>query len=181
MNKYHPLKVFKYCPSCGNPALSANSEKSLKCSNCNFLYFINAAAAVAGIITDKSNKLLLAIRKNEPYKGKYDLPGGFIDQGERAEDALQREIKEELNLDIIELRYFTSFPNEYLYKSILYYTLDITYQCKVQNFSPILARDDISGFDFVLPEELNMQDVGAKSMKGIIKLYLQEHNVSKGE
>ena len=178
MNEYHPLRVFKYCPSCGKQALAADSEKSLKCNNCGFLYFINAAAAVAGIITDRSSKLLLTIRKNEPYKGKYDLPGGFIDQWEKAEDALKREIKEELNLEIIELQYFTSFPNEYLFKDVLYNTLDITYQCKVRDFSPILARDDISGFDFVNPSELNMEDVGAASMKGIIKQYLRELNVS---
>jgi len=45
-------------------------------------------------------KILLIKRKNAPYKGKWALPGGFIEYGESAEDAVKREIFEEANLTI---------------------------------------------------------------------------------
>ena len=46
----------------------------------------------------EDNKILLIKRKNEPFKGKWALPGGFIEYGERVEDAVVREVLEETGL-----------------------------------------------------------------------------------
>jgi 8-oxo-dGTP diphosphatase len=46
----------------------------------------------------KDGKILLIKRKNEPFKGKWALPGGFVKYGERVEDAVIREVKEETSL-----------------------------------------------------------------------------------
>lgn len=55
--------------------------------------------AVAAFIME-NDRLLLVKRKNEPSKGKWSLPGGRIEVGERIEKALKREIKEELKIEI---------------------------------------------------------------------------------
>jgi len=52
---------------------------------------------VDGVIF-KNNKILLIKRKNEPFKGKWALPGGFVEYGEKVEDAVIREIFEETSL-----------------------------------------------------------------------------------
>ena len=49
--------------------------------------------AVDGILI-KNNKILLIKRKNEPFKGKWALPGGFVEYGERVEEAVSREFEE---------------------------------------------------------------------------------------
>lgn len=51
-------------------------------------------------VVEMGNKILLIRRKNEPFKGCWALPGGFMEYGESAEDAVKREIKEEANLKI---------------------------------------------------------------------------------
>lgn len=55
--------------------------------------------AVAAVIR-KKDRLLLVKRKNEPSRGQWSLPGGRIEVGERIEEALKREIKEELKVKI---------------------------------------------------------------------------------
>jgi 8-oxo-dGTP diphosphatase len=53
---------------------------------------------VDGVII-KDNKVLLIKRRNEPYKDKWAIPGGFVEYGEKTEDAVIREIKEETGLE----------------------------------------------------------------------------------
>jgi len=68
--------------------------------------------AVDGIILYNKNIVLIQ-RKNPPFKGRYALPGGFVEYGETTESALKREVKEEtgLNAEIIGLVGVYSDPN----------------------------------------------------------------------
>jgi 8-oxo-dGTP diphosphatase len=52
-------------------------------------------------INHKNSQILLIERKKEPFKGYMVLPGGFVNEGERVEDAAKREVKEETSLDIV--------------------------------------------------------------------------------
>jgi 8-oxo-dGTP diphosphatase len=56
------------------------------------------------VICDKAGRMLLIRRKNEPFKGAYALPGGFVDTGETVEAACRREVREETGLAVGELR-----------------------------------------------------------------------------
>lgn len=68
--------------------------------------------AVDGILI-KNNKILLIKRKNEPFKDKWALPGGFVEYGEKVEDAVLREFEEEVGIKakIKELLGVYSDPN----------------------------------------------------------------------
>jgi 8-oxo-dGTP diphosphatase len=57
------------------------------------------------VIIEQNSKILMIKRKNEPYRGYLALPGGFVNEGEKIEDAARREINEEtsLRIDLLEI------------------------------------------------------------------------------
>jgi NAD+ diphosphatase len=170
MNSAHsPLHVFRYCPKCGSPGFTANTEKSLMCSSCGFVYFINMNAAVAAIIRNEKKEVLFTIRKHDPAIGMLDLPGGFVDPGETAEKAIAREIKEELNLKINKMEFVGTFTNKYFYEEIEYQTLDLVFNCSVESFQNILVSDDVSGYIFRDPKTVKSEEIGLESIREIVR------------
>lgn len=174
----HPSEVIKYCPRCGSMKFPAVDFKSFKCEECGFHFFINSAAAVAALIINDKNELLLTYRAFEPCKGMLDLPGGFIDPGEAAEVALRREVKEELNLEIAEMQYLGSFPNEYIFSGYSVFTTDLGFICKVKDFRPISSNDDVAGYEFFDFTDIDYDAISSASIRHLVKLYEQWSNIA---
>jgi mutator protein MutT len=170
IEEYYPSKVWKHCPYCGSQKVSWNGGTSkMYCTTCSKTFFINAASAVIALIRNDEGKFLFTRRKNEPAAGKLDFPGGFVDIEERSEDAVIREVKEELGLDLTSVRYYTSIPNRYLYGGIVYFTLDLVYVCTCKDMSNISANDDISDFVFMDINDVQTEDLGLESVKKIVR------------
>ena len=165
--------VIKYCPSCGVDRFKRVAEKLFECGGCGFQYFHNSAAAAAVILEHKDN-ILLTVRKFDPHRGSYDLPGGFIDYNETGEEGLIREIKEELNLTVEKVRYFGSYPNEYLYKEVLYHTLDLVFIASISNTDGIRVADDVMNFVWIKPKDIDLNSVAVKSIKSALTVYVNK-------
>jgi 8-oxo-dGTP pyrophosphatase MutT (NUDIX family) len=164
-------KFFDFCPQCGKEQFLFRKLKYFQCSDCGFEFYFNMAAAVAAIIRNDRNEILFTIRSHEPAKGTLDLPGGFVDPGETAEQALAREIKEELNLEITGFRFVMSSPNVYPYGGFTYQTLDLVFECSVRDLNNIRPADDVSGYIFIDPSKIEIEKVGLQSVKRIISDY----------
>lgn len=173
MTETHPLKVLKHCPKCGSSSFRASGERSLKCGSCGFHYFVNSAAAVAALVTRNDGKLMLVKRGVEPDYGKLDLPGGFVDPLETAENAVRRELEEELGLKVKSLEYLCSAPNEYVFSEFKVFTLDLAFRVSVESLENLKAMDDILDFRFYSEEELNYDDIPAPSIKSFVKTYFE--------
>lgn len=172
MKNTHPSQVFEYCPKCGASHFEFDDGLfCFKCSKCSFSFFINSSAAVAAIIMNDRQEVLFAIRGVNPHKGMLDLPGGFVDVGESAEEALSRELLEELGAKITSFEYLGSFPNKYEYGGIIYYTLDMAYVCQISSFDHLKAQDDITGYEFHNLAEFDVELLGGESMKNIIRSF----------
>jgi NAD+ diphosphatase len=170
--KTHPKNVIKYCPRCGcDKFISQDQGRSFHCEECGFIFYINNSAAVACLIFDHEGRLLLARRAVEPSLGKLDLPGGFIEPMESAEDAVIREIREELNVTVTDMEYLVSFPNEYVYSGFSVFTLDLAFICKIDSFKHMVPADDVASIEFVKLDDINMEELCSKSMKNIIEYY----------
>ena len=166
---------FRFCPKCGKPSLIADSVKSFWCEQCKFTFFLNTAAAAAALIFNTAGALLVVERKDEPAKGTWDLPGGFLDPGETAEDCLKREVMEELNLAVTSSTYFCSAPNTYEYEGVLYSTMDFAYVCEVESLLGICADDDVSNYFFIPIPELEIKRFGLQSIRRIVSLFLKKY------
>ena len=165
------MPIFKYCPNCKSENIEFPDNRRFYCHDCNFTYYHNIAAAVAIVFTFK-DKVLFTVRNVDPDKGKWDLPGGFIDPGENAEAAACREIKEELGLNIQpdDLEYITTSPNNYLYKNVPYRTMDIFYECPLQtDVIKIAAEDEIQELIWVKRSEINVNQIGFVSIQKVIE------------
>jgi len=162
---------FKHCPNCASINVEYVNNFKFNCLDCKFVLYHNIAAAVAIIILYK-NQILFTIRNVDPDKGKLDLPGGFIDPKENAEAAACREIEEELGLLISEknLKYITTAPNNYLYKNVLYRTMDIFYEYELHSLTEMnLEKEEIKDIVWVSKENIDLNKIGFISIKNVIK------------
>lgn len=166
------LEKLGSCPVCGSSHFELNSKKSRKCANCGFELFMNPAAAVVAFITNGRGELLVERRKLEPAKGTLDLPGGFADVLETAEESLAREVKEETGLDVTAARYLFSLPNVYHYSGLDVPTLDMFFACEVADDAALKAGDDAAECFWVAPADIHTEQFGLRSVRQGLYQYL---------
>jgi len=166
--------TLRFCPHCGAETLRQVTSKRLACAACGKALFINAAAAVGGLVMDDRGRLLVIVRAEEPAKGTWDLPGGFADPGETAEETLRREIREETGLELASAAYFASEPNLYPYAGVTYPTLDLVFLCRPANAGDARPGDaaEIADVLWVPREDLDPARFGLESTRRIIARYL---------
>ena len=167
--------MLRYCTKCGAAALRFVGTKCVHCDVCGFDLYLNPAAAVAALIPDDQGRLLIIERAEDPRKGTWDLPGGFADPGESAEDALRREVKEELGLAVVSARYLCSYPNTYDYMGMRYATMDLGFVCRVESAQPARpSRKEVSKLIAVPMAEIDITRFGFASVGGIVARYRAE-------
>ena len=165
----HPLHLFSYCPKCGSNDFTENDFKSKRCGSCGFTYYFNPLAATVGIITNDKGEVLVARRAKEPAKGTLDLPGGFCDSYETAEEGVKREIEEETGLKVNSTRYLFSIPNTYMYSGMELHTMDMFFLCTVEDAAALTADDDVSELLWIAIDDLRSEEFGLASIKKAIK------------
>jgi len=173
MHPTHPQNILKFCPKCGSRTFGSADGHCLKCSDCGFIMFINSSAAVAALIKNERGQLLLTVRGIEPGYGMLDLPGGFVNPGESAESAVKRELKEELGIEVKSLEYLFSAPNEYIYKGLSVFTLDMAFRVVPETVDGLKAMDDIKGFNFYSEEEINFEKIPAPSINYFVRQFFK--------
>lgn len=113
------MSQFKFCPLCGGrlgrkkPPVDEKTRDV--CRQCGFIFYQNPAPTVLAVI-EKGDKILLTKRVINPYKGYWDLPGGFVEIGQNLEKALVKEIKEELGAEVKSFAFLGSFSSQYRIK-----------------------------------------------------------------
>lgn len=104
----------KYCPACGIP-LSRATEISKKCPECGREYFPQLSPAIV-VLVKRGEEALLVHARNFSRPAMMALVAGFVETGESLEQCVAREIKEETNLEVCDIKYVGSqswpFPHQ---------------------------------------------------------------------
>jgi 8-oxo-dGTP diphosphatase len=96
-----PDDEINYCLRCGFKLSREERFGRMRpvCSRCGWIYFTDPKVAVA-VLVEQEEKVLLVRRANDPYRGLWTLPAGFLDAGEEPAAAAARECLEETSLQI---------------------------------------------------------------------------------
>jgi NAD+ diphosphatase len=109
---FHLMKwnqTFQYCSRCGARTKNMENERAKICENCNLISYPKISPAIIVAIV-KKNELLLAQSSRFRKKNMYSVLAGFVEPGETLEGCVKREIKEEVNIEVENIRYFGSQP-----------------------------------------------------------------------
>jgi ADP-ribose pyrophosphatase YjhB (NUDIX family) len=168
------IRHFAYCPRCGEAATARPARDPagpFRCVACGFTLFFNSASAVAAVICGEDGRALFIRRAKDPGKGSLGMPGGFVDPGEGAEQALVREVREEVGLDLRDLRYLSSHANRYLYAGVTYQTLDLFYTGRVDQPDRAGALDAVESIEWIDPHTVALEEIAFESMRDALRVY----------
>ena len=142
------MKRYTRCPVCG-ASIGRRSPDVLVCGACDFHLWLGSKPAVGAVVRRMiggKGCVLLARRGIEPYKGMWDLPGGFLGNGERPEDGLARELREELGVAVSRPRLLATNIDEYPREDIAEearFVLTLFYECEIPENAALQPADDI--------------------------------------
>jgi ADP-ribose pyrophosphatase YjhB (NUDIX family) len=140
------LDGWRLCPRCGT-GLEPRGGGHLGCPGCGASYWANSAPAVQGLL-ERDGRVLLARRGIEPRLGYWDIPGGFLEEGEEAFDGLRRELREETGLEVEPLEFLGAFVDPY----DGYFVLGLSWL--VHGEGEPHAADDVAELQWFGPDEL---------------------------
>ena len=106
-------RTHQFCSRCGTHTKILGHERAKKCPNCEFTTYPRLAPAVIVRVdrtTEDGQRQILLARNHRFPKGFYSVLAGFVEPGETLEECVHREIKEEVGIDVTDIRYFGSQP-----------------------------------------------------------------------
>jgi NAD+ diphosphatase len=113
----------RFCGRCGAPTERMEDERARRCPECGHLAYPRLSPAVIMLVRRGQDELLLA--RNRAFAGGFfSVLAGFVEPGESLEEAVAREVREEVGLEIANIRYFGSQPWPFPHSLMIGFTAD---------------------------------------------------------
>jgi NAD+ diphosphatase len=98
----------RFCGRCGGETERVSGEIAMRCTRCGMMHFPRLSPA-AIVLVKRGDQILLAHSPGFP-QGLYSVLAGFVEPGESIEEAVVREVREEVGIEVTNVRYFGSQP-----------------------------------------------------------------------
>jgi NAD+ diphosphatase len=115
-------RTHQYCGRCGTPTVAANTERAKRCPKCGLANYPRLSPSMIVRVT-RGHEILLARAVRFP-PGMYSVLAGFVEPGETLEQAVEREVLEEVGLRLDNIRYFGSQPWPFPHSLMIGFTAD---------------------------------------------------------
>jgi 8-oxo-dGTP diphosphatase len=135
------LDGWRHCPVCATPV--SPEAGAIECDRCGFVTYAHSMPTASAVVENGDGRVLLSRRAGEPAAGKWDLPGGFLEEGEHPLDCVRREIREETGIGLVDERLLGIWIDEYEYKRRLVATLNVYYVARAGD-GTLAAADDVA-------------------------------------
>ena len=157
-------RVNRFCGNCGHPTVHDSKERMMRCPDCGNMIFPRIAPAVIIALTN-GDKLMLSQYANLNYK-RYGLLAGFIEIGETAEEAVAREVMEEVGLKVKNIRYYKTQPWG------ISGNLSIGYFCDLDGDDIVhLDRNELALAEWYDRNDLPAKDDGISLTREMIRIF----------
>ena len=156
----------RFCGSCGEKNLHDGRERMMRCPNCGNMIFPKIAPAAIIAVTD-GDRLLMSQYANRNYK-RYALLAGFIEIGETAEEAVAREVFEEVGIRVKNIRYYKSQPWGIAGNLSLGYFCDLDGSDKIT-----LDKNELSMADWYPRDAIPAEDDGISLTREMMRLFAE--------
>jgi ADP-ribose pyrophosphatase YjhB (NUDIX family) len=135
---------YKYCPVCAS-ALSTKEDHGLErlvCAKCGFVFYQNSKPTASTIIYNDRNEVLLSRRSINPYLGKWDIVGGFLENGEDPIVGAKREAREEIGVEVeVGDLIFVCVDKYGEAEEFDFYTFNLFYKAKIASGEPMVMEE----------------------------------------
>ena len=145
------LTGWQHCPRCASPL--ENDVATVNCDACGFTAYASSEPTVGALVLDDDGRVLLSRRAYEPQAGKWDIPGGFLEEGEEPLDALRRELREEAAVEIEPVEFAGIWVDRYGGDDEATATLNLYWTARIVSGEPTPA-DDVAEFAWFPVDEL---------------------------
>jgi ADP-ribose pyrophosphatase YjhB (NUDIX family) len=163
----HEDVEYRFCPVCGGNlnllALKDHEPPRLVCSRCQFIFYQDPKVVACAII-EMAGRIILLKRSIQPQKGKWVMPGGYVDRGEEVSAAAIRETREECGLEtrITKLHGVYSYPQKL--------AVVVVYLAEALG-GDLKAGDESKEVGLYRPEEIPWDDLAFQSTSDALKDY----------
>lgn len=162
----------RFCLRCGDRlhTVSEDGRRRQRCPACGWTFYGNPVPAAVALV-EQRRRLLLTLRGRAPYADTWDLPGGFLEADETAEQALARELREELGLRVRRARFVTTAHDRYglggvPVVALVYRVTDLSGAMRV--------ADDVAAARWFPLEQVPYRAVGFPSMRRLLRAWVRE-------
>jgi ADP-ribose pyrophosphatase YjhB (NUDIX family) len=156
---------WRYCPLCATEL--ERSESRVDCPSCGFKAHSYSEVTVGALVVD-DGRVLLVRRARDPYGGTWDVPGGFLEEGERPVDGLRRELCEETALEIEPGRFVDALLDRYGAGADAPTTLNLYWEATVVAGKPEAGDDAAEVRWFPLDELPHDEEIGFPNVRTLL-------------